>query len=290
MKVTNVGACPGGDAFLILTKQKAALVDSGFSFCADKMIRNIKTLLGNRTLDYVLLTHSHYDHASGSAYCRQSFQNVKVLGSAYAAKIFSKPTAIAVMREMNASAARPYGMTEFTDKLEDLKIDLTVREGDVIDLGDVSLQVMEAPGHTKCSIAFYIPRGKMLISCETMGVHAAEHLVSPACLVGYEMSVNFIKRTMELDIEKLLVPHYGVLTGKSCRDFLADALRSNRQLKEMIVEDYEHGKTQEEIIRHYRDVFYTAECQKNQPVQAFNLNASYLVPMILKETFHKVSN
>lgn len=284
IKVTNVGACPGGDAFLVVTKQKAALIDSGFSFCANQMIENIEKLLGNRTLDYVLLTHSHYDHASGSAYCRLRYKSVKVAASAYAAKIFSKPSAIAVMREMNASAAQTYGILKFEDRLDQLQVDLTVGEGDIIDLGDVSLQVMDAPGHTKCSIAFYIPQEKMLISCETMGVYAAERLVSPAYLVGYEMSLNFIRRTLEMEIEKLLVPHYGVLTEKACRDFLTDALRCSRQLKEMIIRDYQSGKTREEIIGHYRDVFYTEECRKSQPLKAFNLNASYLVPLVLKET------
>ncbi|QAT49972.1 MBL fold metallo-hydrolase [Caproiciproducens sp. NJN-50] len=285
--VTNVGACPGGEAFLIVTEQKAALVDSGFSFCADKMIENIKKLLGSRTLDYVLLTHSHYDHASGSASCRLYFKNVKIVASAYAAKIFSKPSAIAVMREMNASAAQDYGILEFEDHLDQLHVDLTVSEGDTIDLGDISLRVMEAPGHTKCSIAFYIPEEKMLISCETMGVYAAEHLVSPSYLVGYEISLNFIKRALNMEIEKLLVPHYGVLTGKACGDFLTDALRSNQQLKEMIVEDYRKGKTQTEIIDHYRDIFYTEECRRTQPLRAFNLNASHLVPMVLKEVWRR---
>ncbi len=281
--VKNVGACPGGDDFLFLTKQKAALIDSGYACCAEQMIENVKRALGGRTLDFILLTHSHYDHASGSAYCRPHFQNVKILASAYAAKIFSRPSALAVMRIMNQNAARLYHLENYEDKLDELRVDWTVGEGDVIDLGDVSLRVMDAPGHTKCSIAFYIPQEKMLISCETMGVYGGKHRVAPAFLVGYEMSMNFIRRALKMEIEKLLVPHYGVLTGQACRDFLNDALRCNRQLKELIVEDDRQGKTQEEIIEHYRDVFYTPECQKGQPLEAFNLNASYLVPMVLKE-------
>ncbi len=283
MTISNVGAVPGGDAFLITTKGKAALIDSGFSFCAEEMIENIKSVLGNRSLDYVLLTHSHYDHASGSAYCSSHFKDVKIVASEYAAKILSKPSAIAVMREMNESAALHYGYPEWEDKLDELKVDVAVSEGDKIDLGDISLQVIEAPGHTRCSIAFYIPEAKMLIGCETSGCLAGEHLIAPCFLVGYEISIAHIKRMMSMDIEKILVPHQGVVEGAACRDFPADSLRSSELLRDIIIEDYSLGKTQEEITEHYKQVFYTPAIQRLQPPKAFYLNASYIVPMVLKE-------
>lgn len=281
--IKNVGAFAGSDAFLLLTKEKAVLIDTGFSFCADKMIENIKAALGDRTLDYILLTHSHYDHASGSPYCKAAFKEAKVVASAYAAKIFTKPTAIDVMREMNLNAAKDYGYGEFEDKLAELNVDTVVGEGDMIALGDITLQVMAAPGHTKCSIAFYIPEAKMLISCETMGVYAGEELVAPGYLVGYEISINFIKRALALDINKILVPHLGVLAGKDCKNFLANALRDNALLKDLIITDHQLGKTEAEIIAHYKEVFYNEFAQKIQPLKAFELNASYLVPMLINE-------
>jgi len=284
MKVINVGAMPGSDAFLITTNQSAALVDSGFSFCADKMIENIQSVLGERPLDYILLTHSHYDHASGSAYCRSHYRDVKVAASEYAAKILSKPSAIAIIREMNASAAQYYGAGEFEDALDDLKVDIAVREGDIINLGDVTLQVMDAPGHTKCCISFYIPQTKMLISCETLGACTEEHFVAPCFLVGYGMSVNYIKRALDMDIERLQVPHFGVVHGKTaCREFLLRALRSSESLKDLIITDYLQGKTEDEIIEHYKEEFYTEELQRIQPLRAFYLNAGYLVPMVIRE-------
>ncbi len=285
--VANVGAVPGGDAFLIITDKKTALVDSGFSFCAEEMIQNINSLLEGRSLDYVLLTHSHYDHASGSVYCRSHFKDVKIVASKYASMVFSKPSAIAVMREMNDSAALHYGYPDWEDKLDELEADITVCEGDVIDLEDISLQVIDAPGHTRCSIAFYIPQEKMLIASETSGCIAGEHLVAPCFLVGYEMSIEHIKRLMNMDIEKLLLPHRGVVDGEVCRDFPADALRSSELLKDIIIGDYRMGKTQDEITEHYKSVFFTPEIQRLQPPKAFYLNASYIVPMVIKEVLNK---
>lgn len=283
LKITNVGAFPGSDAFLVMTKQKAALIDSGFSFCAEKMIENIKGVLGDRPLDYVLLTHSHYDHASGSAYCRAHFKTVQVAASAYAARVFSKPTSIAVIRSMNASAAQVYGYDEFEDKLDDLRVDMTIGEGDIIDLGDVSLHVVEAPGHTKCSTAFYIPQEKMLISCETLGVYAGENQVIPCYLVSYKTTIASLNRVLDMDIDKLLIPHYGIIEGAACKTFLSNAIKSSEHLKDMIISEHRQGKSQAEIIKKFKDMIYTGDIQNVQPEKAFDLNASYLVPMILSE-------
>ncbi len=283
MKIVEVGACKGSEAFLLITETHAALIDSGFSFCAEQMVRNIKQELGDRTLDYVLLTHSHYDHASGSPYCKAYWPSAQVVAGEYAAKIVAKPSAIQLMKEMNQSAALQHGITAYEDKLDALHVDKLVKDGDNIDLGEVSLQVIEAPGHTKCSIAFYIPQNQMLISSETLGVHAGGNQVSPCYLVGYQMSVNFIKKVMQINPHSILIPHYGVLEGDACRTFIQDALRCNKELKDLIVGLHKEGKTYEEMLESYKERFFTPEHRKTQPVKAFELNAKYMIPMIIAE-------
>ncbi len=283
ISVTNVGACPGSEAFLVSINHVNILIDTGFSFCAEKMIDNIKEILRNKSLDYILLTHSHYDHTSGSAYLRSYFKNVKIIASEYSAKILSKPSAISTMRQLNISAAEEHGVFEFEDKLSVLKVDIPVRDGDVIDLGGVSLLVIDAPGHTKCSTAFYIPQEKFLISCETVGCLTDDNEVSPCYLVGYQLTLNSINKIMDYNIEKILIPHFGVIEDKACRAFLNNALNAAVQLKDFIISDYRQGKSVEEIIGHYRDVYYTEDVRRVQPPAAFDLNATYLVPMVIRE-------
>jgi len=283
MRVSRVSPLPGGSALLLTTKQKAALVDSGFAFCADEMLENIKAVLGDRQLDYILLTHSHYDHASGSGRCRLAYKNLKVAASEYAAKILSKPSALSVIGELNASAAGHYGARFSGDELGNLSVDVVVREGEEIDLGDVSLRVLEAPGHTKCCLSFYIPQNKTLISCETLGASADGFSIAPGFLVSYISSVSYIERLLRLDIENLFIPHFGPLRGKDCAEFIKRALKAAESLKDLIVSDHLQGKTEEEIIEHYREVYYNGELEDIQPLRAFYMNAEHLVPMVIKE-------
>lgn len=161
MSITNVGAFPGSDAFLIITDEKTALIDSGFSFAASIMLENIRSILRERELNFCLLTHSHYDHASGSAYLKDVYPELKIVSGEYGAGILKKPTAVKVMREMNAAVAPEYGITEFEDKLSKLGADIIVHEGDVISLGKRTLRCIESPGHTQGAPFHFICRRRI---------------------------------------------------------------------------------------------------------------------------------
>jgi glyoxylase-like metal-dependent hydrolase (beta-lactamase superfamily II) len=283
LSIINVGGAPGGDGFLIVTEGKTALLESGFSFCANEMIENIKAELKGRALDYVLLTHSHYDHASGCAYVKRAFKDVKIVSSAYCAKILAKPSAVEVMREMNLSAASLYGYESFVDRLEPIEVDITLTDGEALDFGGLRVVALEAPGHTKCCMSYWIPEKKLLLSCETLGCYTEDGQAAPCYLVGYDISISYIKRIMELKPQYLHIPHYGVLEGEEAESFIKNALNASIALKDLIVGDYKQGKSTEEILEHYRQVFYNDALKSIQPEKAFNLNASYMIPMVIKE-------
>ncbi len=284
-KLVEVTAEHGGEAHLIITPEKTALVDSGFAFCAHRMSDNIKAALGERELDYILLTHSHYDHAAGAAICRENFPKAKIAASEYAAKIFSKPSARAVMREMDNNAANLAGYpAEYDDMLDKLSVDVILREGDTVDLGSVKFRVMETPGHTRCSIAFFDENERLMISSETFGVPIAEGIVEPCYIVGYQMSIDAIRRGAECDPKVIIHAHLGVMEGeKECRDFFEKAMYWAVRTKNEIVAGHRDGKTDEELMMLLKHYFYIGEIMGRHPLKAFLLNAKYTVPMLIRE-------
>ena len=86
LKITDVRVVPGDSGFLIDDGTTSILYDSGFAFTGYKLADNIKNALGKRELDYIFLTHSHYDHAAGSAYVKKVFPGAKVVAGAGSVK------------------------------------------------------------------------------------------------------------------------------------------------------------------------------------------------------------
>lgn len=287
LKITNVGAVPGGECYLIDNGRSAALLDSGFAFCAEDMIANVKAILGDRPLDYVLLTHTHYDHASGSAYCRDVWPDVKCVGSEYAAKILAKESAIAVMRKMNDSAASLFGYSCYSDKLDRLGIDMVMGDGGSFDFGGSEVQVFETQGHTRCSVVFYFPSHKLLLSSETLGVLGDANSVMPCYLVGYEMSINSIVKASALDVEHALIPHSGLVSGAACKMFFNNALIAAEMFRDLVAELHYEGKSVEEITAICKAQYYVGSIRDIQPEKAYDLNASYMIPMVIAECCEK---
>ena len=85
IKIIDMRVQPGDSAFLIDDSETAILYDSGFGFTGFALAEKLKNYLGRRPLNYIFLTHSHYDHALGSAYVLVSYPEAKVTAGVYAA-------------------------------------------------------------------------------------------------------------------------------------------------------------------------------------------------------------
>ena len=283
-KVVNVGCVPGGEAFLLITEEKAAIFDAGFAFTAKPMVKKIKAELGDRPLDYILLSHSHYDHISGASLMKKVWPDAKIVSAEHAAKIFEKPSAMKRISQMNRAAAFYFKKNPFFNNLSRIHTDIVVKNGDIIDLGSVKLETIEAPGHTWDSLAFWCESERLVMTCETMGVLAGNDSIMPACLVSYRTTMEFIDKLEQLRPKKILYPHYGIVDGdENCMTVIGWARRDNEAAKDLIINAHKEGKDVEEIKQLVKDRYYTDIIRKGQPEKAFDLNNKYMVPMIIKE-------
>lgn len=282
-EVHEVGAVSGGEAYLLATAGKTALIDTGYAFCAAALVKNIEQALKGRKLDYILLTHSHYDHASGTPACRRAFPGVQVLAGEKAAAVFARPSAIARMRELNDKAAARLGIQPDSALLDELTVDRTVSEGDAIDMGAFRLRVYETQGHTRCSLSFFSAENGLLIASETLGLPMGEGLVKPGYLIGYQMTLDAIRRLRALGPKTLLLPHNGLYPEAQTDAFQEAALYWAQKIRDRVVEGYLSGKSQAELVEAFRQRYFLAGIDRVQVEEAFLLNAGIMVRMLIRE-------
>jgi metallo-beta-lactamase class B len=132
-----VGAS-GVTSFLITTSNGHILLDSGFSETVPMIKRNIEQL-GFKPTDIktLICSHAHYDHVGGMA-------ELKELTGARL-----------IATEADAALLERGGKEDFQwgDKYayKPVKADRVLRDGDLVELGDVRLTAILTPGHTKGS-------------------------------------------------------------------------------------------------------------------------------------------
>ena len=239
--------------------------------------------MGKRQLDYIFLTHSHYDHALGCPYVLRYFPTAKVVAGKYAVEVFKRDGAKRTMKELDTKFARECGISEYEFLGDELKVDIAVDEGDLIEAGDMSFEVINLPGHTRCCIGFYLEQEQLLLSNETLGIYDGEKIIFPACLVSYSDTISSIEKIEKLNISKMVAPHVGLLSKEQTEFFLKNMKSATQNVAENFLDSIKEGLTDEEIVEDFKAKYWNGYIKEIYPEAAATLNASIMVRLLRTE-------
>jgi len=190
MKVIRVVASDiGTNSYLLLTK-KPAIIDP--CTLADKVLNNLKEHIEPEDLEYIILTHYHYDHADATLKIKEATK-AKVL------------------------------IHELDVKFLDFKPDRTLRDNEILDLGDCKLNVIHTSGHTPGSICLFNTKTKSLFSGDTVFPHGG---LGRTDLPGGSNGqlIESLKRLCKLDV-KVLYPGHGEVTDEDVNEQIKNSLK-----------------------------------------------------------------
>lgn len=126
--------------------REAALVDPG----GDAQLIKQQVTAQNVTVKAVLLTHGHLDHVGAAAELAAHY-NVSIIGPQKQDAFWLE--ALSVQSQM-------FGLAECAP----LTPDRWLEEGDRVQVGQATLDVLHCPGHTPGHIVFFHRAGRLLIS------------------------------------------------------------------------------------------------------------------------------
>lgn len=263
-----------GTAGVFLIRGKANLLfEAGMAFAAPQMIENIKNELGGATLDAVLLSHSHYDHVAGLPAVRRAWPQVKVYASKRAQEILEKPSALSLIRKLSGEAAEASGLSwesDYDDKA--LKADVALEDGEVLQIGDHEIKAFSTVGHTKCSMSYVVDDELMLCS-ETVGVIMPNGFYLPSFLVDYLEAERSIEKSRRFHVKEILLNHHGLVAASERAEIWDVLLKKLRDSKKAMIQIMNTYDTEEEQLRALEAQFHSEVDQKDQPDEAFDINA-----------------
>lgn len=224
----------------------------------------------------LVIQHSHADHCGAVSYLRWRYPGMEVLASPYACDLFSREKVMRHIELANRNAVRVSGeafhCAEMGIECTPFTVDRAVCEGDVIELGEgLEAHIMEVPGHTRCSIAVYIPAWKMLFPSDALPVpviYEGSIHFKPSPQYSYSSYMQSLRRLEKLNFDVMALEHHGVFTGPLARDVLLKAI-------------VETGRTRELILGFYRQ---TADRERTAALYVKEVMRKGLLSFIDRET------
>ncbi len=203
---------PFGENMYILwdeASREAAIIDPGMMRDAERELVTKHIEENDLNVKHILLTHLHVDHITGARWLADK-TGADVCGSS-------------LDNPMGQELPEQVAHFRINVEVEPLTVDRNLADGDTLQLGDETIQVLHVPGHSPGGLAFYLPQSNLLFSGDTI----FNGSVGRTDLWGGDMAqlINSIReKILPLPDETVIASGHGPTTTvadeKRCNPFL----------------------------------------------------------------------
>ena len=136
----------------IVTDEKTnetAVIDCG------EYTKELADRLEGKNLKYIMLTHGHYDHIFGVYDLKEAYPEAQI--------VIHKDEAYKLLDELPS-----FGHEMMPGMQKYVPADITVEDGDKIQLGEIEFTVLHTPGHSKGSVCYFAEDERTIFTGDTL--------------------------------------------------------------------------------------------------------------------------
>ena len=166
------------------------------------------------------------------------------------------PKVIQTIEYLNQELLSGYGLE---NKIKELKIksygidvNEVVAGGDILACGDLSMEIVDVPGHSSCSIAVYVSRQKAMFASDAGGVPFGDRIFT-AANSNYDKYQESLQKMASYEIEVYLAEHFGARTGNDARHFLQKSMDTAMVTRSHLEASYAKTKDIEKSTKEVTD-------------------------------------
>ena len=228
--------------YLLEGREGFLMVNGGMSYIVPDVLAQFEEFgIDAERITKFLILHSHFDHVGIVPFFKRRLPRLEVYASARAWEILHMTKAVNTANEFSRSVTKKMGREEVyslydLDWQDHLKGG-TVREGDKMDLGGLSVSIMEIPGHSSCTIAAYVPELKALFPSDGSGV-PFKGIIMTSGNSNYTQFQENLDRLKTLEVDYLCADHYGYVTGAEAREFNLRTIEAAREHRALMEDTY----------------------------------------------------
>lgn len=238
------------NSYIILSEDQNLIIDTGFNTeeCKNVLTEGIKELNLDLSKTYLLVTHLHSDHSGLAAYLND--MGVSVYSGAIDGELINEMSQKSYWDRFE-EFAKLFDLKKDNVCFEDNpgykyrnkeKINFTyLKEGEKINIGKYSFQVIDIPGHTPGHIGLYEKEHKIFFG----GDHILDKITPNITFWGFDkniLSVYFqsLKKVYNYEIEYLFTAHRSIV--KDHRKRIDELLDHHQKRLEEIMNIIKDGK------------------------------------------------
>jgi glyoxylase-like metal-dependent hydrolase (beta-lactamase superfamily II) len=217
-----------------------AMLGGGMTYVIPDILSQLANLgIDARRISRIIILHAHIDHVGIVSFFKRRWPWLIITASQRARENLLKPKMAKAILDFNtlllSQAHMAERASEFGLDLENIEVDEVVKEGDIIACGDRTLEIIETPGHSSCSIAVYIREEKALMASDAGGIPFGDQIFTGANsnFDQYQASLEKMARFPAL---VHMAEHYGAFTGEDARQFLPRSIASAKTTRTLIEE------------------------------------------------------
>lgn len=208
-------------AYLVIERGRAAFIDCGTGLAVPAMLAALERAgCTPASVDWLILTHVHLDHAGGAGLLLQQLPNARLVVHPRGATHMADPTRLV------AGATEVYGAEEIARSYGPVlpvpaERIVIAADGHVVDLAGRALLCLETPGHARHHLCVWDERSRSWFTGDTFGLSYRElDSAQGAFIIPTSSPVQFEPEPLKQSITRMLayapqamyLTHYGRVT------------------------------------------------------------------------------
>ena len=260
------------NSFLV-GKKEAIIIECGVTGSVTSLKPQWLQLEGKPEIKYLAAMHAHFDHVCGIPSLRKMFPRAFVLSGEQAQKSLANPKIVdnffyqddkmsEVMVNRGILEKKPE-----SPKISNISVDQVISEGDKIELfNGLKLEALAAPGHSPCSMAFWMPEDHVMFLSDACGFQISDRDIFPLFFQGYDMYIQTIERLRGFPARILGIPHGEIRLNDEVGTFYQRSLdaaeKAFNDIKKMLDDGMAEDMMKKELFSRYYQkdlLIYTPE-------------------------------
>jgi len=231
--------------YIIKGSKRSLMIEAGLNILGPSYLLQASEFLGRPdALDSLFVTHGHYEHMGALPFLKRAIPDLELRAHEATGRLLENEKALQVMNFLSARTAEHFADVEVKEEsagaLRIGPVDFAepLREGDIVDLGDCTCEVISTPGHTRDHLSFFLREPGILFPGEALGnpIMEREDAVKVEFLTSFPDYVNSIGKLMALrpSVKTIAMSHLYYYTEEDVPRLMDMALRDAHAYRDLI--------------------------------------------------------